>query len=231
MAVLLAVGLAACSNAAVPPNQSGVSVDVARLDAAVVRLSAARRPVLAEADAIQAAASALDQVDAVCATGDGVRASTAYREAEPKVAAARRAMADLPVALAAYSRALSTLGAEVDAGSAPVRKALAAVVVDGRAEAAALSRFRTSVGLLWPSYDLLASQEQTWITRALTPWYRSASEGAAAYAVLTTNGRTELTSARESLAAAARLLSGPSATQSATLLAADRVLARQRTPR
>ena len=220
--------LTGCSASSGAPSRGGVEVQ--RLDAAVVGLSAARRPLLADIDAVQAAATALDEVDAVCATGDGVKARTAYRAAEPKVLAARRALSDLATGVGRYGQALSTLSAEVDAGSAAVRTALTAVVRDGRKEASAMASFRTAVGLLWPSYDLLASQEQTWITRAVTPWYRSASEGASAYAVLTSHGRSELTGARESLATAAHVLNGPSAVQSATLQAADQVLARQRTP-
>jgi hypothetical protein len=204
-------------------------VDLRRLDAAVAGLSVARRPLLSEVDALQAAASALDAVDAVCATGAGVRAQAAYRIARPKVSAARTVLTDLPMGVTAYEKALAVLAGELDAGSTPVRTALSAVVRDGRAEAAGISRFRTSVGLLWPSYDLLASQEQTWITRAVTPWYRSGSEAASAYAILTSHGRTELTTARAALATAAHLLNVPSAVQSATLQAADQVLSQQRT--
>jgi hypothetical protein len=226
--VVLVATLAGCNaGSEVPPTQGGV--DVHRLDAAVVGLSTARRPLLAAVDAVQSAATALDEADAVCATGDGAKARTAYRAARPKVLAARKALADLLSGVAGYERALSTLGAELDAGSRAVRQVLSAVVRDGKREAAALGSFRTSVGLLWPSYDLLASQEQTWITRALTPWYRSAKEGASAYAILSSHGRSELTNARESLAMAAHVLNAPSAVQSATLRAADQVLAQQRT--
>jgi hypothetical protein len=224
---LLIAALAGCSASSGLPSQGGVEVQ--RLDAAVAGLSAARRPLLADVDAVQAAATALDEVDAVCATGDGVKARTAYRAARPKVLAAQQALSDLAAGVGRYEQALSTLSAEVDAGSAAVRKALTAVVRDGRKEASALGSFRTSVGLLWPSYDLLVSQEQTWITRAVTPWYRTASEGASAYAILTSHGRSQLTDARESLATAAHVLAGPSAVQSATLQAADQVLAQQRT--
>ena len=224
---MLVATVSGCSTSSAPPTQG--SVDVQRLDGAVAGLSAARRPLLAAVDAVQSAATALDEADAVCATGEGARAQTAYSAARPKVLAARKALADLTSGVAGYEKALSTLGAELDAGSATVRKALSAVVRDGKAEAAALGRFRTSAGLLWPSYDLLASQEQTWITRSLTPWYRSAKEGASAYAILSSHGREELTTARESLATAAHVLNVPSAIQSATLQAADQVLAQQRT--
>ena len=164
----------------------------------------------------------------MCAKGNGVRARTAYRAAQPKVTAARLALTNLPDGITAYEKALAVLAGELDAGSAPVRAALTAVVRDGRAEAAGISRFRTSVGLLWPSYALLASQEQTWITRAVTPWYRSDNEAASAYAVLTSHGRAELTTARADLATAAHLLNVPTAVQSSTLQAADQVLSEQR---
>ncbi len=224
---LLVAALAGCSTGSDgPPAQA--SVEVQRLDAAVAGLSAARRPLLAAVDAVQSAATALDAVDAACAMGNADSASRAYSAARPKVAAARKAMAELPTGVSSYAQALSTLGAELDAGSREVRAALVAVVRDGKAEAAALGSFHTSAGLLWPAYDLLASQEQTWITRATAPWYRSASEGASAYAVLTSAARGRLSDARQSLAMAARLLNVPSAVQSATLRAADQVLTQQR---
>lgn len=224
---MLVAALTGCSGSSGLPSRGGAEVQ--RLDAAVAGLSAARRPLLADVDAVQSAATALDEVDAVCATGDGVKARTAYRAARPKALAARQALSDLAVGVGRYERALSTLSGELDAGSDTVRTALTAVVRDGRKEASALGSFRTSVSLLWPSYDLLASQEQTWITRAVTPWYRSPSEGAAAYAILTSHGRSQLTDARDSLATAANVLNGPSAAQSSTLQAADQVLAQQRT--
>jgi hypothetical protein len=180
-------------------------------------------------EAVQAAATALDATDQVCTTGQGVAARTSHRAGAAAVTRARAALRALPRLGAAYRTALASLEASRTAVTGPARTAIAAVVRDGQAEAAAVEAFRVAAGRLWPQYDALDHLETLWITRAVTPWYRSAKEGSDAYAVLVGDTRGFLVAARTQLAAASRALSGPTDTQTATLAAADRALAGVRT--
>ena len=193
-------------------------------------MSADRGFVLAAVDAVQRAADALDTTDATCAKGAGVPARTALRTAEPLTRKAREQLAALPRTVAAYRRdlqALTTGAADLEPAQ---RAAVQRVATAGKAEAAAVMRFRSTAAGLWPEYDRLATQQDTWVTRAVTPWYRSDAEGAAAYAVLVDGSRPALERARAQLATAATAVQGPSRAQTAAMAAADEALAALRAP-
>ena len=216
--------MAGCSRSA----QHHVTVSVnslARLDAAVRAVSADRGFLLQAVDAVQRGASALDATDQVCTTGEGVAARTSHRASLPLSHQSRLAISLLPRRIAAYRQALTGLAAASPLVTGPGRAALADVVRDGQAEAAGIAAFDAQVAGVWPAYDQLDTDEDTWITRAVTPWYRTPQEGASAYAVLVDSHRAALEAARRSLGAAAEAVSGPSMTQSATLAAADKALA------
>lgn len=187
-------------------------------------VSTSRSALLGAVEQVQAGATALDATDQVCTTGQGVAARTSLQQGAPAVTRARTALHDLARRDAAYLAALSSLDASRTAVAAPARTALAAVVRDGRAEAAAVEAFDRTALQVWPQYDALDHLEGLWVTRAVTPWYRSAQEGADAYAVLVGDTRGFMVAARTQLGAASRALSGPTATQTATLAAADRAL-------
>lgn len=205
--------------------------DLSPLDAAVRAVSADRGFVLAALDAVQRGASALDATDQVCATGEGVAARSRHRASLPVTHAARVALAMLSARVVTYRQALDDLAAARSSVSASASVALDNVVRDGQAEASAAEVFRVEVVRVWPQYDQLDADEDTWIVRAVTPWYRTAKEGAAAYAVLVDGHRPALEAARARLMAAAAAVQGPSMTQSATLAAADKALAGYRAKR
>jgi hypothetical protein len=187
-------------------------------------VSADRGFVLAAVDAVQAGASALDRTDEVCTTGEGTAARASHRAAVPLTRKAREALSALGSRVVAYRSALTSLAAASRAVDGTAREALAAAVRDGRAEAGAVSRFLLQVKRVWPQYDQLDADEDTWISRAVSAWYRTPKEGGLAYALLVDSDRPALAAARGGLADAAEQVRGPSMRQSATLALADRAL-------
>ena len=220
--------VAGCSSRGV--RHVTVSVhSLARLDAAVRAVSANRGFLLASVDAVQKGASSLDATDQVCTTGEGVAARTSHRVSLPLTHQARVALTVLPRQVAAYRSSLVGLAAASPLVGGAARESLVNAVRDGQAEATAVEAFRAQAARVWPEYDHLDADEDTWITRAVTPWYRTPQEGAAAYAVLVDDHRAALDAARRSLGAAAEAVSGPSMAESVTLAAADKALAGFRT--
>ena len=222
---MLALLVAGCSSGAPPPGAATTSGSLDRLDAAVRAVSADRREVLAAAAAVQAAAAALDAADEVCATGRGVAARAAHDRAVPLVRAAGTAFARLAAVVPSYQASLTSVGAASVAVQGAARQALLRVVTVGTDEADALERFRVVAVRAWPQYAALDAAEDTWIVRAVTPWYRTDQEAAAAYVVLVEDRRSALVAARTSLGDAAAALRAPISAQSSTLAAADQALA------
>lgn len=202
---------------------------LAPLNAAVRSVNEARTALVSDLSAVQRAASALDATDEACATGSGSAARDAHRSAGPAVQAAPTAIAHLAADVTAYTAALNGLEAAQTAAPA-ARGALSQAVASGHSEAAATTRFQAAAAAAWPQYAQLDRDESTWITRALTPWYRSASEGANAYAVLVGDTRAALDAARADLAAASERSVAASAATSSALRAADAALSTLRTP-
>ncbi len=232
VAVLLTGG--GCAGGGTPRPTAG-STGVRALDAAIGTLGAARGRLLAKVDVIQRAATALDDTDATCALGQGVAARTAHRVAVPLLQQANTAVGELGGDVASYTEALRVLGtlpggaSRSPALSAAQSAALATVVRTGLTEAAAMSAFRAAASGAWPAYRQLSELEDTWITRAVTPWYRTDQEGASAYAVLVGPSRPVLDRARTTLGTAAEGVQAPSAATAVALKAADRALASLRT--
>lgn len=229
-ALTVVVVLTGCSRATPARTGSAVGNQLAPLDAAIRAISPARTKLIADISAVQAGASALDTADEVCGTGKGTAARTAHRTAEPAVTAAQGALKRLSADVTSYTVALGRLDAA--AGTAPsAREALVQAVSAGRAEAAAADGFRTASAAAWPRYAQLDRDESTWITRALTPWYRSASEAANAYTVLVASTRPALELARTSVATASEQAVRASTATSTALAAADQALSGLRTAR
>jgi len=231
--VLLAATLAsaaACTRATPARIVSVPGNRLAALNSAVQAVSNARTALIADISAVQAAASALDDADGVCATGKGLAARSSHRTAGSAVGAAEGALKKLPADVTSYTGALGRLDAA--AGTAPpAQEALRQAVADGRAEAEAARRFRTAAAAAWPRYARLDEDESTWITRALTPWYRTDAEGASAYAVLVSGTRPALEVARSALSTASGQAVQASAATSTALVAADQALSGLRTAR
>ena len=201
-----------------------------RLNGAVTAVATARGPLLRSIEAVQAGARALDATDAICAQGHGVAARASQRAGADAVSSAAAAVRGLPTLIANYRAALTSLDKARTAVSGAPRTALEAVVRDGQAEATAESEFAATVRSAWQQYASLDGQERVWIKRAVTPWYRTDKEGADAYSVLVGPGRHFLEVARTQLAEASAAVQTPTATQAATLAAADRALSALRTP-
>lgn len=201
-----------------------------RLDGAVSAVSTSRSALLAAVDAIQQAATQLDRTDELCVAGKGQAARASFRTSQPMTRAARQALTGLGPLVTTYSTTLDGLAeaSRTDLVRASERAALQAVVRDGRAEAAAVERFRGSLSVSWPAYDRLNADEDLWTTRAVAGWYRTSQEGAAAYAVLGEPRRTALHAARSRLASAAQALEAPNRAAAATLRSADKALERLR---
>jgi hypothetical protein len=195
-----------------------------RLNSAVSGLSTARAALLDAAGAVQDGAQALDATDAICAQGHGVAARTSQRNGAAAVTRAGDAVRNLPSLVANYRASLTALDKARTAVSGAALTALGNVVRDGQAEATALAGFEAVVQSAWKQYVALDGQERLWIKRAVTPWYRTAQEGANAYAVLVGPYRRLLTVARTQVSEAATALRAPTSAQSATLAAADRAM-------
>jgi hypothetical protein len=184
-----------------------------------------RAALLADLQTVQMAATALDQTDMVCLRGDGSAARVSRRKAAPLAAEAGAALGRIRPQVASYRTALLALSAASGAVTGQAAAALTQVVTSGQQEATALDRFRGEAAAVWPSYRRLEGQEGLWITRALTPWYRSAQEGASAYSVLVENDRSTLNAARTRLGTASSAVTAPIEAQASSLQAADSALA------
>jgi hypothetical protein len=195
------------------------------LNTAVHAVGEQRIALLAGLSAVGRGATALDQTDLACLTGEGPPARTSLRRTAPLANAVPDALGRLTSELASYRTALLALGSASTAVSGDARTALQAVVTTGEGEAAALERFRVVAVSVWPLYRRLAGQEGLWVKRAVTPWYRSAQEGAAAYTVLVDKDRDALNAARTRLGTATSAVGRDIDAQAASLAAADAALA------
>lgn len=187
-------------------------------------LAADRQVVLGAVEAVQTAATALDATDEVCLTGEGTKARTSHRKAVPVTKTAEARLRSLTRTLAVYDGALSSLAAASVAVEGTARAALLRVVTNGKEEAAAVEVFRVRANRVWPQYQALDGFETLWITRAVTPWYRTPQEGSNAYQVMVEDQRPALAAARSELGAAVASVGTSIALQSSTLAAADKAL-------
>lgn len=197
---------------------------LAPLARAITTLNTERGKLLAAIDDVQRAASALDDVDALCVTGAGGPARKAYRAAQPLANKAKGPA--LATAIKAYRGALTGLRKQVPLlGQRAGAQALTRVLEDGEREAVAAERLRRSVLAAWPAYVRLAADTDTWTSRSVSGWYRTQREGAAAYTVLVDSRRGRLNAARRTLELAVTDFAAPTRAQSQSLAAANRVLA------
>jgi hypothetical protein len=199
----------------------------------VTTLSKARLAVLSAQDDLIAGAVALDEVDAAAAAGERAAARTARAEAGKAAPAARAALTALPGRLEAYRTSLEGLTRATEA--TPVldqgqRGLLAAVVRNGNAEVTAAEALRVTGNGVWPSYSRLDAATRTWVERATAGWYRSRTEGAAAYAVLADDLREPLDRARTALQRDDGTRRAAASRMSLALREADAALAPLRAP-
>jgi hypothetical protein len=198
---------------------------VAGLGPAITALAQARSAALAGAAAPGRSATSLDRADAACATGE----RDAARTARPSAPAGTTAtgLRRLSTQAVTYAAGLTDLSRATDAATAlsgAQSGALRAVLVTGRAEVAALTALQKDASRVWPTYVALDEAQRTWLERRTAGWYRSTSEAADAYALLTDPLRTRLDTARRTLAARDGALTRASTDQDRALAAADRAL-------
>jgi hypothetical protein len=217
--------LTACTSGGKPAVRPDVPGPLDALNTAVKSVGGQRTALLADLEAVGRAATALDQTDTVCLKGDGPPARTSLRKAAPLAGAVPGVLGRLPGELTSYRSALVALSGASKAVSGDARAALTAVVATGQGEAAAVEAFRVAAVSVWPSYRRLAGQEGLWVKRAVTPWYRSAQEGSAAYSVLVERDRDALNGARMRLGTATNAVGRAIDAQAARLTAADASLA------
>lgn len=229
---LLLVGVLAVGGCSGKQPTKPVNPALTSLDTAVHAVATTRASLLAAADAVQSAASQLDRTDELCAAGSGSAARASFRTSLPLTLAARKGRTGLTALVTSYSQSLDRLRTAARTGllRPAERSSLDAVVRDGRAEAAAFERFRVSLTTSWPAYDQLSADEDVWSSHAVSGWYRTTKEAAAAYSVLVQPRRAALDAARSRLASAASTLEEPTTTQTATLRKADAALDRLRGP-
>jgi hypothetical protein len=197
---------------------------IAQLDKAVAAVTATRGRLLDAVDANQRAASALDATDELCVAGNGTAARASFRASLPLTRAARLGRIALPAALNEYRRALGSLQSASPAVKGAARTALSDVVRDGGAEADAVQVYLHGLSAAWPQYDALSADQDVWTSHAVSGWYRTRQEGAAAYAVQVEQSRAGLQAARTRLSREAVAVRGPISAQSETLRAANRAL-------
>ena len=211
----------------------GRDTGLSRLGTAITSFDTARAQVLRTTGDVVAAALALDAADDACAAGAITAASAARAKARAATPKARMALSVLPVRLAGYQRALSTLAAAEKSATrltAEQRAALDAVVTGGRAESAASDAFRVAGKTAWPAYTNLDASQSTWLDRRLAGWYRDPPEAAAAYAVLVRDDRPALEQARTLLQRVDAARRPVSDRERAALATADQALASLRSP-
>jgi hypothetical protein len=216
--------LSGCQGKANSPPDDGR----AALSTAVTSVSTARGALINAVQAVESGATAVDATDALCAKGRGIAARASQRSGAPAVSTAKAAARNLPTLVTNYRASLSSLDRASKAVSGPALAALKAVVRDGEAEATAVAQFAEVVRTAWQQYAALDGQEQLWIKRAVTPWYRTDQEGANAYAVLVGPGRRFVEVARTQLVQASAAVRTPTEVTAATLRAADKALAAER---
>jgi len=197
-AVLVLTG---CGNGGDPPERPVVTQYLEDLSAAIEGLNAARARLAEDANAIGAAAAALDDVDDVAIDGNRDAARNrrpAADRAMPKAsAAARRLNRDVVT----YRRSVTALDEARDPSlTAAQDQAIRDVVAEARKEVAQLKSYATVIASVWPRYERYDENQKLWLLRSSGGWYRDTKEAAGGYAVL--NDRAVLARDRRSLSSA-----------------------------
>ncbi|MDX6275652.1 MAG: hypothetical protein QOJ92_2862 [Frankiales bacterium] len=200
----LAVALTGCSHSG-SNGQNPTPDGVLAVERAIPPLENARTAVGGVLDGLLSAAEAVDARDEVGARGDrsGMRALVS---AHPfSVAQLDAAAVAAPHGAQSYTEAVRVLtGAAATARlPGPQQAALTRVVGAVRAEAAADTELARIASYFWPRYRRLANLQAKWLERARGGWYRNTKESADAYAVLTSQARPPVQTARAQLEVAA----------------------------
>jgi hypothetical protein len=183
-----ALALTACQGGDGGPPREPVTQTrfLEELSAAIDGVNDARRRLATDGNALSAAATALDAVDAVAVTGN----RDAVRNRRPKAAAAAAKAATAARALTkhvrAYGTAVETLAQAPTAGLDDTqRAAVLGVVRAARDEHRQLRGYATVIASSWPRYERLNEAQVLWLQRASNGWYRDTKEAAGAYVVMT----------------------------------------------
>lgn len=228
-ALVLFAGCSAGPTPQAVPLETGQPAAVTGvLDGAVSLVNSTRKPVLDGPGVVGGVAMALDAADEAGGAGDDARATSARRGAA--LERARAAVAATPEQVTAYEQALGALRVAAAPLAAEQEQALLAVAQAGAAEASAATAFAGAAGAALPAYEALDAALVTWVQRSSDGWYRSAGEGAAAYAVLVRPQQDALSQAREGLRRADAARRAATDRQRAALSAAEQALTPLRAP-
>lgn len=200
-ALAAALVLTGCRGGDDPPQRPVVTQYLEDLSKAIEGLNAARARLAEDANAIGAAAAALDDVDDVAIDGNRDAARDrrpAADRAMPKAsAAARRLNRDVVT----YRRSVTSLDDARDPSlTAAQDQAIRDVVAEARKEVDQLRSYATVIAAVWPRYERYDENQKLWLLRSSGGWYRDTKEAAGGYAVL--NDRAALARDRRSLSSA-----------------------------
>lgn len=177
--------------------------------------------------------TAYDDADEAAGRGERAAAAAAVAVAREGRGPAQEALDALDDRAAAYRAALDELQAASSAArplDGQQRTALLTVVAGGRNEQGAVEAAGAAVADALPAYDALAGALATWAERAAAGWYRTSSESAGGYALLSAPVRPTLDEARTAVGAAERRRGVEVDAQRERLAAADAALAPLRAP-
>ena len=171
------------------------------LSAAIAAVNKARQSLATDANAISAAATAIDDVDDVAVTGNRDAVRNRRAKAGPAAAAAARAARALNKHVRVYRTAIDGLRTAPTTGlDVPQQRAIRDVATAARSEYDQLRGYATVIASIWPRYEKLNENQVLWLQRASNGWYRDTKEAAGAYVVMT--DRDALAKDRRSLAGA-----------------------------
>jgi hypothetical protein len=186
------------------PREPRVVEETRFLDAlsgAIDGVNATRARLAADANAISAAAAALDDVDDVAVDGNREAVRARRPKADRAMAKASPAARRLNKDVRAYRDAVTALdGAATEGLDAAQQAAIDGVVAAARAELGRLRSYATVVASVWPRFEQLNETQKLWLARYSNGWYRDQREAAGAY--VTMIDRTALARDRSSLARA-----------------------------
>lgn len=177
---------------------------LARLSAAITATNATRAAVLTALANADTAVADADNADEEALAGNRSAAGATVVRAETEVPAAAAAAAGTAAAAASYGSALTELAAAATTAhlDSPQAQAVAAVVTAGRSEQSAQRVAADAYAVALPTYDALASVEQTWYAHANAGWFATAQESGGAYQVARLPYASRLQQAQAALTAA-----------------------------
>lgn len=227
--VLLGTVVAGCSSGveAPPAPTASAARSFDQLADAIDLVNDGRATVLERVGKVIDGLERRDAVDGLAAAGDRLGARQSDEPADAAYQQSALALNDVGIAVEAFQRGLDDLAAaaRTDQLDAVQRRFLGTVVAEGRAEISATRLLANAVRRALPAYVELGARLDEWLRRARAGWYRDQTEAANAYAVLGSDLRGRLDSARAAVTAADAVRTAAVARTTRALGVARRALA------